>query len=117
MKKYVLFFVLFSVQYIHSQGFEKKYCYIEVNFNLTNAQLFTQKITCITQESNFYESINVQANPIDSVFNFTHYFKIGKKRKLKKFNSVHIMLQFYDKNDSLLETINGEILKSDWECK
>lgn len=117
MRKGFLFLCFFYIQHIHSQGFEKKQCYVEVSFNLSNAQLFTQKIKCIAQESSYYESIDVKTNPIDSVLNFTHYFKIGKKRKLKKFNSVHIMLQFYDKNEVLLETINGEILKSDWECR
>lgn len=117
MKKHFIISFLFFVTYLFAQDFKKNQYYVEVNFSLINTQLFTQKITCITQESNYYETIAVHTTPSDSVLKFTHYFKIGKKRKLKKYNSVQIRLQFYDKNDDLLETINGEILKSDWKCR
>jgi hypothetical protein len=116
-----IFLLLFFCSLSNAQLFHKKYCYFKVDFKLEGRQIYTEKIVCFTQETSNTDEFKTElkmGNAItDSSIVFTKHFMLGKKRKLKKYLSAHIILQLIARNGDVIQKIDGEIMKEDWVCK
>ena len=117
---WILFTLFLLGLFCNAQPFQKKRCYFKVDFKLNDQQLYTDKIVCFTKETNLLDEYKTELRTgdmiTDSSIVLTRYFVIGKKRKLKNYNSVHVIIQLVAANGDVIQKIDGEILKSDWEC-
>lgn len=118
--KILILLNFFLIGNIFSNPLKSKFCYFKVDFELKANNIYTKKIICKTLETSFTHEIltelKVGDSHTDTTIVMVKYFKIGKKKKLKNYNSVHINLQLVDKSGIIIEEIKGEILNSDWIC-